>query len=58
MSNNITVFLNVHKKEKEKTPDYRGHVDIEGIKYDVALWVNTNIKEIPIHMSGQITPAD
>jgi len=58
MKNNITIFLNVHKKENEKTPDYRGYIDIDGEKYEVSLWVNTNIKEIPIHMSGQVTPAE
>ena len=53
--NNLTVYLNVFKKDDDKTPNYRGKLDIEGKTYDVSLWVNTETHGgVPVHLSGQV----
>jgi len=56
--NNVTVFRNVHRKPKENTPHYRGYADINGQKYDIALWINDDIQGVPIHMTGQAIPGE
>jgi len=54
---NLTVYLNVHKKQDEddKTPHYRGKMNVGGMNYDIALWVNGEIAGVPIHLSGQLS---
>ena len=56
--NNITIFANVHRKPAEKTPHFRGLLDVEGETYEVALWVNYELGGFPVHMSGQIELAE
>jgi len=52
---NLTIYLNVHKKEDDKTPHYRGKMNVGGKNYDVSLWVNGEMAGIPIHLSGQLS---
>ncbi len=56
----ITAYLNVFKKESE--PDYRGKLDIEINGYthllDISLWINQDVNNFPVHMSGQVTERD
>jgi len=56
---NLTVYLNVHKKDNDKAPHYRGKMTVEGKEYACSLWVNGEIAGVPIHLSGQVTdPGD
>ena len=54
---NITIWLNVYRSD-EKEPGYRGKLDVDGESYDISIWENTFLRDIPIHMSGQITEKD
>ena len=51
---NITLWLNVHRKN-EKEPGFRGKLDVNGKSYEVSIWEDTLLRDIPIHLSGQIT---
>lgn len=37
--NEIIIFRNSKKPEGSKQPDYRGELDCDGVKKEVALWV-------------------
>lgn len=52
---NLTVYLNVHKKEDDASPHYRGKMNVEGKNYDISLWINGEISGVPIHLSGQLS---
>ena len=54
---NLTIYLNVHKKndEDDTTPHYRGKMNVGNKNYEVSLWINGDISGIPIHLSGQVT---
>ena len=52
---NLTIWLNVYYTPDESGPNYRGKVDIDGESYELSLWINSHIHDIPIHMSGQVT---
>ena len=52
---NLTIWLNVYYMPDKEEPKYRGKIDIDGESYELSLWVNIHISDIPIHMSGQVT---
>lgn len=59
----ITIYRNVHKKSKDESPDYRGKGEIineenDVIKLEFSLWINSELREVPIHLSGQITEGE
>lgn len=41
--NQLSIFKNKYKKE-EKHPDYKGEIKLNGVLYDIALWVNDGNK--------------
>jgi hypothetical protein len=51
---NITLIFNCYKKEKTH-PDYKGKMDVDGETLHLSLWINQEIKGVPIHLTGQIT---
>lgn len=51
---NLTIYLNTFKDE-DTQPDYRGKMDIGNDTYEVSLWINRSIAEVPINLSGQVT---
>lgn len=44
--NTIAIFKNADKKS-EKSPDYSGTVEINGVKYRTALWLKQSAKGTP-----------
>ena len=50
----ILVFKNKDKKEK-KHPDYKGHLLLNGVEYDVPFWVNES-KKGNKYMNGNAEP--
>lgn len=58
---NLTIWFNVHKKEKEQ-PDYRGKMDVEidgqVNTVEISLWIDRYLQMFPIKLSGQITKGD
>ena len=45
------------RKEKDSDPDYKGSLNVEGVEYWVAIWVNTS-KSGMKYMSQRITKKD
>ena len=54
----ITIFRNVHKKPDDNVPDYRGYLTVDDIKYNVSLWINSEVANVPLNLSGQIELAE
>ena len=54
----ITVFANVFRKPGDQKPHFRGYVNVEGVKYALALWINYEIGGVPVNLSGQIELAE
>jgi uncharacterized protein (DUF736 family) len=52
----ILIFKNSQKKE-DKYPDYRGGLTLEGMTYNIALWVMT-AQNGSKFMSGTIQPLE
>lgn len=38
--NSGAIFRNTYKKEGDKSPDYRGKIDVDGKPKEIALWLN------------------
>ena len=39
-SNSGNVFKNTYKKEGDKTPDYKGKVNVNGKEMELAMWIS------------------
>lgn len=55
------LFKNTKKQEGEKTPDYRGHITINGEELDIAAWVRTSGKGnkfMSLKISDKFVPSD
>jgi hypothetical protein len=59
-TNRVSIFVNDHKEDNAKAPDYSGPMDIEGEKYRISLWAVDKAKRGPGKpvMRGQIERAD
>jgi hypothetical protein len=40
--NSGIISKNKFKKDGDKKPDYTGHCEVGGVKYEVAVWKNSN----------------
>jgi uncharacterized protein (DUF736 family) len=52
--NRIVIFRNEQKRDGDKFPDYRGNLDVNGQKFDVALWIRVSKKSGLEYVSGMI----
>jgi hypothetical protein len=43
-TNSGSLFKNTMKQEGERTPDYRGELDVDGRLYEVAGWIKDGAK--------------
>ncbi len=53
--NGITLFKNDRKQEGEKTPDWRGKLNVGGTLYEVAMWEKPS-RSGGVFLSGKIQP--
>lgn len=54
---NITVWLNPHKEVDDTQPYFRGKMTVDGVDYEVSLWVDTYVTgtPVPMKLSGQLS---
>ena len=51
--NQINIFKNI-KKTEEKHPDYKGQLKINGVMYDIGLWISES-KAGKKYMNGRVS---
>lgn len=55
-NNSGVLFRNDNKQDGDRLPDYRGNCEVNGVKLDIAAWINTSQKNGKKFMSIKFSP--